>query len=308
MLADARRPKRSIPDTRWSVGEHDGVTSAHVATGRGAASPASEDVDPRLARWERRANPVIILAALVPVVVGLAPRTQNDPFVALNVVSWLVFLVDLMVHLRFKHRYLRTGLGQFDLFIVVLTFPWYLIPAFSGAGVLGLARLGRIIRLVWSTGTPRLLRRLVERIGKASLYSLGLIIVCSEVVLRVEPPSSGFADQGDAIWWGFVTFTTVGYGDLVPVTATGRFVAVVLMLGGVSLIGLLAGSLAEFLADTDEAKAVKAGESGEAGGTDETGDGAPPETAVDVMLLAEVRALRAELSEMRTLVARPDES
>jgi voltage-gated potassium channel len=300
------------------VGEHERVTSAHLATARGAPSPP-EEVDPRLARWERRANPVIILAALVPVVVGLAPRTKNDPFVVLNIVSWLVFLVDLIVHLRFKHRYLRTGLGQFDLFIVVLTFPWYLIPALAGAGVLGLARLGRIIRLIWSTGTSRLLRRLVERIGKAGLYSLGLILVCSEVVYRVEPPSSGFATQGDAVWWGFVTFTTVGYGDLVPVTATGRTVAVFLMLAGVALIGLLAGSLAEFLSDSDDEKALTADAAAEAAAgadaaahadTDEGADaGAPvpgaPVPAGDAVLLAEVRALRTELAELRDLIAKP---
>jgi voltage-gated potassium channel len=255
-------------------------------------------MDPRLRAWERRMNPVIILAALVPIVVALAPRTKGDPFVVLNMVSWAIFLVDLVVHLRWKPRYLRTGLGQFDLVIVVLTFPWYLIPGLGNAAFLGLARLGRLLRLIWSSGTPRLLMRLVERIGKASLYSLGLILVCSEVVLRVEPPSSGFASQGDAIWWGFVTFTTVGYGDLVPVTGTGRFVSVILMVGGVALIGLLAGSLAEFLADTDQADALQA--------SDAEGLDGVPEGEIDLVLLREVRALRAELAELRAEVARPD--
>ncbi|WP_421120352.1 potassium channel family protein [Aquihabitans daechungensis] len=259
---------------------------------------SDEVVDPRLRQWERRMNPVIILAALVPIVVGLAPKTKGDPFVVLNVVSWLIFLADLLVHLRFKPRYLRTALGQFDLFIVVLTFPWYLIPGLGNAAFLGLARLGRLIRLIWSSGTPRLIMRLVERIGKAALYSAGLIFVCSEVVLRVEPASSGFATQGDAIWWGFVTFTTVGYGDLVPVSATGRFVAVVLMVGGVALIGLLAGSLAEFLADSDQEEALLAGDADDPEGTDEL--------AVELILLREVRALRAELAELRAEVAAPD--
>jgi len=180
----------------------------------------------------------------------------------------------------------------------VLTFPWYLIPGLSNATFLGLARLGRLLRLIWSSGTPRLIMRLIQRIGKASLYSLGLIFVCSEVVYRVEPASSGFTTQGDAIWWGFVTFTTVGYGDLVPVSETGRFVAVILMVGGVALIGLLAGSLAEFLSDSDQAEGLQA---------DAAADPGPrPEGDIELMLLQEVRAMRSELAELRAQVAGPE--
>lgn len=273
------------------------MTSHQLAEDPHGLAPG-EDVDPRLRAWERRVNPIIILAALIPIVVALAPRTKNDPFVFLNIASWAVFLVDLIVHLWLKRRYLRTGLGQFDLAIVVLTFPWYLIPGLGNATFLGLARLGRLLRLIWSSGTPRLIMRLIQRIGKASLYSLGLIFVCSEVVYRVEPASSGFTTQGDAIWWGFVTFTTVGYGDLVPVSQTGRFVAVVLMVGGVALIGLLAGSLAEFLSDSDQAEGLQA---------DAAADPGPrPEGDIELVLLQEVRALRSELADLRAEVVGPE--
>jgi voltage-gated potassium channel len=260
------------------------------------ANDPSYDRDPRLVRWERTMTPIIVLAALVPIVVGLAPRTKGDPFVGLNIASWLIFLVDLIVHLKWRPRYLKTGLGQFDLVIVILTFPWYLIPGLQGTAILGLARLGRLLRLILAGGTTKILRRLVERIGKASLYSLGLILVCSEVVYRVEPSSSGFDTQSESIWWGFVTFTTVGYGDLVPETPTGRFVSVVLMVGGVALIGLLAGSLAEFLADNDaERQAAK----------DEAA-GALTSEDRQVLMLSEVQALRRELAAMRASIAPAD--
>ena len=265
-------------------------------------------MDPRLAAWERTMGPVIILAALVPIVVAFAPRTHDDPFVFINIGSWLIFLVDLLVHLRLQRGYLRTGLGRFDLVIVVLTFPWYLIPGFGNAAVLGLARLGRILRLVLAGGTTGVLRRLAARVGKAGLYSLGLIIVCSEVVYRVEPPSSGFRTQVDAIWWGFVTFTTVGYGDLVPETRQGRFVSVILMIGGVALIGLLAGSLAEFLTENDAAQDDDDDDDDDDDG-DADGDEAELEadvaSPVEQAMLDELRALRAEVADLRSVVSPP---
>lgn len=270
----------------------------------GAAEPVGvEELDPRLLAWERRMGPVVMLAALVPIVVAFAPRTRNDPFTFVDIASWLIFLADLLVHLKYRPRYLRTGIGQFDLGIVILTFPWYLIPGFGNAAVLGLARLGRILRLVLAGGTTGVLRRFAARIGKAGLYSLGLILVCSEVVYRVEPAGSGFNTQGDAVWWGFVTFTTVGYGDLVPETAPGRTVAVILMIGGVALIGLLAGSLAELLTDSDAADDDELAEgSGAEAGADAVPAGASP---AEQALLAELRALRTEVAELRAAVVDP---
>lgn len=269
------------------------VGSSSVAPSDAAPGPEDGSIDPRLATWERRANPVIVLAALVPIVVAFAPRLKNDPFVLLNVVAWLVFLVDLVVHIRWRRGYLKTGIGKFDLGIVVLTFPWYLLPAMSdNIAVLSIARLGRLARLVMAGGMTTFVRRLVERIGKAGLYSIGLILVCSEVVYRVEPPSAGFKTQSEAIWWGFVTFTTVGYGDLVPTTPEGRFVSVILMVGGVALIGLLAGSLAEFLSESDESDI-------DLDHLAEVDDGALTDSERTRVLLDEVRSLREELAELR---------
>src|SRR5262249_19035811 len=58
-----------------------------------------------------------------------------------------------------------------------------------------------------------------------------------------HPTNPGFATVGDALWWGIVTLTTVGYGDIVPKTTAGRLAGVAIMFTGIAVLGVLAGSL-----------------------------------------------------------------
>jgi voltage-gated potassium channel len=60
-------------------------------------------------------------------------------------------------------------------------------------------------------------------------------------------PGSKITTFGDAVWWSITTITTVGYGDLSPVTGTGRVIAVVLMIGGISLVGVVTATLASWI-------------------------------------------------------------
>ena len=52
---------------------------------------------------------------------------------------------------------------------------------------------------------------------------------------------------GKALWWSITTVTTVGYGDVYPVTNTGRVIAVLLMIGGISLVGVVTAALASWI-------------------------------------------------------------
>ncbi len=75
------------------------------------------------------------------------------------------------------------------------------------------------------------------------VYAASLAIID----LEGDHPESNISTFGDALWWSFTTVTTVGYGDLSPVTGWGRLVAVVLMIGGISLVGIVTATLASWI-------------------------------------------------------------
>jgi voltage-gated potassium channel len=237
----------------------------------------------RLARWERRANPFIVIAAIVPIVVAFTRDASQGVTPFVDIASWLVFAVDLAVHMRLSDRYLSTGRGRFDLGIVVLTFPWYLLlPGSDATQILVLARLARLgrIAMVAFRGSKGL-RRFAQRLGKAAAAAGIVTVTCAVIVYNVESPADGFKTLGDSLWWAIVTVTTVGYGDLVPQTTVGRVTAAFLMVSGLAFLGALAGSLAALLGVSDDT----------------------PAKPQDADVVAEIRALRREVERLSSATA-----
>ena len=275
-----------------------------------AVDERTRERDARLASWERRVNPWIIVSAILPIIAAFGPNDEGPVRAVINVSCWLVFLVDLLVHMRLRPRYLRSGRGVFDLSIVLITAPWFLITG-GGSQFVVVARLARLGRVVMAGTRSQRLRTLAQQLGSVAIYAFGLLLACALIEKLVEPPSSGFTTYGDAIWWGFVTLTTVGYGDITPVTAAGRTTAVILMLGGVAFLGTLAGTLAAFFGVGDPAPtpAVAYGDTGSGAADPSAGDDvgtAPTAPADDVA--AELAALRETVAALASRLDPPGPS
>ena len=193
-------------------------------------------------RFNARMRLPIIVSAILPLIIV----SQSGGWVSdtIDIVTWLVFLLDYVVHVRHLEHYRRTGYGRFDLVVVVVTAPWFLIPGAHAGSFVVVIRLARLARvLVASRGA----RRLFDRLGRVAAVAIGVVFVGSLVAYYAEHPvNSEFATFGDALWWGIVTLTTVGYGDIVPKTPTGRWAAVIIMVTGIAVLGVLAGALSSF--------------------------------------------------------------
>jgi voltage-gated potassium channel len=165
---------------------------------------------------------------------------HQGPSEALGViltVTWAMFAVDYVGRLYFAQRrwswFVRHLL---DLAIVVLP-------------ILRPLRLVRLVILlaVFQRFAGRSLR------GRVVVYVAGstvmLVFVAALAVLDAErtEPAATILTFGDALWWACSTITTVGYGDMSPVSLTGRCVAVALMLGGIALLGTVTATLASWI-------------------------------------------------------------
>lgn len=153
------------------------------------------------------------------------------------VLTWVVFLVDYVVRLVLAEqgsRWFRTHL--FDLAVVVL-------PMFRP---LRLLRVLTLVTVLQRTAGVALRSRIIIYGAGASTL---LIYVGALAALDAErhAPGAEIVSFGDAVWWAFVTITTVGYGDFSPVTFSGRAVAVGLMVGGVAILGIVTATLSSWV-------------------------------------------------------------
>ncbi len=258
--------------------------AAHIAP------PTAEQAKAR-ERWQARWNAPILFAALVPLFVT-SPKTRWVQ-VLVGLGSWVVFVIDLVVQRRIDPHYLRRRNGRIDLAIVILTFPYYVISGLSnGTAILLLARLARVVRVLLATSG---LRRFAARLGKVTVIAALVVVLASLAAYQAEhATNSEFATVGDAFWWGIVTLTTVGYGDIVPKTTAGRFCGVAIMITGIAVLGVLAGSLAS-LFNLEPAPGDKDGDS-----STDAEHSVPVELA---MLQAQLREVERRLGQLADVIS-----
>ena len=197
----------------------------------------------RLERYEKRTDWPLAGVALtflglysvrvIAQVRGGAAEAIEDALIAV----YCVFVVDYLVRLWLaepRGKWFRRHLWELPIILLPFLRPLRLLAIAMVIKTLEKA-VGHTIR------------------GRVIIYTacgaVTLVYAASVAILEAErgQPESGVHTFGDALWWAMATVTTVGYGDIRIVTGEGRVVAVALMMGGITLLGVVTATLASWV-------------------------------------------------------------
>lgn len=196
-----------------------------------------------LERWQQITYWPLIIVSLVFIVAyswQVIADLQGSAYTAARVcmaASWILFLVDYLVRLNLapeRGKWFRGHLFELAVVTVPALRPLRLLKALT------------LVNTLQRTAGTRLRSNI-------AVYGAGatavLIWIAALAVLDVERgrPGANIETFGDAVWWAFVTVSTVGYGDFYPVTGWGRTVAAMLMVGGVAVVGVTTATLASWI-------------------------------------------------------------
>jgi len=182
--------------------------------------------------------PLLVLAfVMIPLLVGPffwhLSSAEETLFVTLETLIWAIFAIDLIIKVVIAPKRLAY-LKRHWLEVLVVAVPFF--------------RPLRILRVFLFGSRAWVGARRLVNIDFLLVYGIGLVIIAATVVTSVEGgENASIKSFPDALWWAVVTITTVGYGDMVPVTAIGRAIAFILMLGGIAFFSGVTANLASFL-------------------------------------------------------------
>jgi len=162
---------------------------------------------------------------------------------------WLLFVVESLVVgalCRDRSRYLRNN--WLNAVVIIAGLP-LLFGIDSDLGALRLVRLIALASISIHVGS-RIGRMLRRNQLLPTLVATTIVVVMSGIMMAALDPA--IQSPADGIWWAWVTVSTVGYGDLAPISTAGRLMASVIMLLGLGLFSLITGAFVAFFMEKKE--------------------------------------------------------
>lgn len=203
--------------------------------------------------WSRRLEgPMILVALWIIVDWYLREKGLSAPSITFftDWFIWLCFIAETSILLTLvddKKQYLLNNWMNILIILAGLPIIWGMETFY--AGILRSLRLlimfGIFLRI--STDVRSILSR--HNLGFTLFISFFIMLFSGFIISGIDP---AFNSPLDGIWWAWVTITTVGYGDLVPSTTTGRLFGAFLILMGIALFSMLTASFSVFFIEQDE--------------------------------------------------------
>ncbi len=197
---------------------------------------------------------VLILFSVLAVCLESVRSIREAYGSALQVVEWaltVLFTIEFaarLITVRRPLRYVMSFYGIVDLLAVLPTYVSMFVPGSQSLLViraLRLLRVFRILKLTHFVGEARLLGAAMRASLRKIVVFLGVVLtsvlIAGALMYVIEGEENGFTSIPASIYWAVSTISTVGFGDIVPHTPLGRFVASVLMILGYAIIAVPTG-------------------------------------------------------------------
>ncbi len=209
---------------------------------------------------------IAILASIVFVMLETVEEFDRKYHTFLNISEWVItilFTIEYIARLIAVKRPAKYIFSFYGIIDLLSTIPKYLSFFFVGSQslvalrALRLLRVFRILKLARYVGeSNRLLVALRNSRAKISVFLFFVVILCvilGTIMYLIEGgEASGFTSIPRSVYWAIVTLTTVGYGDIAPVTALGQFIAAIIMIMGYGIIAIPTGIVtAEYARNRD---------------------------------------------------------
>lgn len=197
---------------------------------------------------------VLILCSVLVVMLDSVASLQQTYGTWFRYLEWgFTFLFTIEYALRLyclerPLRYARSAYGIIDLVSILPSWLSLLIPGASSllvVRILRIMRLFRVLRLMEFVGEGHMLMEALKRsrakILMFFLTVMSLVVVFGALLYLIEPVEAGFTSIPRSVYWAIVTLTTVGYGDIAPITPIGQFISAMMMILGYSILAVPTG-------------------------------------------------------------------
>ncbi|MEM6710638.1 MAG: ion transporter [Pseudomonadota bacterium] len=197
---------------------------------------------------------VAILVSVLAVMLDTVPTVHARYGAVLYIVEWtftVVFLIEYLVRLWCINeplRYARSFFGLIDLLCLLPSFIGLLLPGSQNLLVIRILRVLRVFRVLrmvrYVDEAQFLLDALRNSRRKITVFIstvVALVVIFGSLMYLIEGEANGFTSIPKSVYWAVITLTTVGYGDLTPVTPLGQTVATLVMIMGYGIIAVPTG-------------------------------------------------------------------
>lgn len=203
----------------------------------------------------------LILLSVVIVLLESVDSIREGNEMTFIILEWIItvlFTAEYAVRiycLGKKRRYIFSFYGVVDLLAILPSFLGIIFPAARSLMIIRTMRLLRVFRILKLDRLNDASRNMVQALqhsgAKILVFLFGVltvVIVFGTVMYLLESPSPGFTNIPQSVFWAIVTLTTVGYGDVVPLTTLGRVLAAIIMVLGYGIIAVPTGIVSSEMA------------------------------------------------------------